>query len=733
MNTQLSALKLRTFRRMFLCHILVIVLTISVLSLSLFSTFSSSATRELETIAQSMVGQVDRICDTLYLEMNAVAMQLLADANINAQIRLAIPNRLREYQAILSLRDMQTSYPFINYIGLHNLSLGNSASLKWGVSYDRDKDIHQLISGQSTYRHLQTLPRQVLSLSGQTESVVSFVFETLVPSGKSVYGAISININASYLQDLLTTYTKASGVSMQIYNENAVLLAENNDSDLLRVNWTADILPTKSGAFTKEINGERYYIACSTENDLGWTIIRTQASSQMFHNLRTLQEITIFITFALIIIGGLITFTTLSTLFKPVRKAMQCIKNADASTGEFQQLANALYNANSRSSTLESTVSSVLDTLREAFLRALLLGQDLSTFTKLNLYNDISQFTFPYLLVLSVDPDETEDGIVYQELCTQLKESFAVLCPTEALIVDNRIALLLSAVEILSSDDIRHIISTIQKQPKRESFSVGIADWTDDSDALTTCWEQANFRLNYRLMMGPHSIVDDKAMPTPRTGSSYPVALEKQLLNTLREGTQETVDRIIDEFVSGLDSKNLHQLKLDVNQLLLAIAHLYPSDSENIDEALSDCFRLPIDVRTPDQLKRFLHECTNASLLEIRDHNENIHVSIIKTIYTFIEEHYDNPGLTIDDIAKSVRLSPGYCARLFRKETGESLSAYIQELRLDKAKTHLLNTQKSVGEICISVGIPNSTYFSTIFKKRFQLSPSQYRRSQPID
>ncbi|HEX6227279.1 MAG TPA: helix-turn-helix domain-containing protein, partial [Chryseolinea sp.] len=61
---------------------------------------------------------------------------------------------------------------------------------------------------------------------------------------------------------------------------------------------------------------------------------------------------------------------------------------------------------------------------------------------------------------------------------------------------------------------------------------------------------------------------------------------------------------------------------------------------------------------------------------------------------------------------------------------GYSVNDYIISVRLKKAKHLLLNTEKTISEIASEVGFSSSTYFSTSFKAKFNLSPREFKTSQ---
>jgi len=88
----------------------------------------------------------------------------------------------------------------------------------------------------------------------------------------------------------------------------------------------------------------------------------------------------------------------------------------------------------------------------------------------------------------------------------------------------------------------------------------------------------------------------------------------------------------------------------------------------------------------------------------------------------------DYAQIELANAARQVNLSPSWFAALFRNETGKSFHDYVQDCRLDRAKSLLRTTDMKVYEVADSVGIPNSRYFSRLFSEYAGATPLDYRK-----
>lgn len=95
----------------------------------------------------------------------------------------------------------------------------------------------------------------------------------------------------------------------------------------------------------------------------------------------------------------------------------------------------------------------------------------------------------------------------------------------------------------------------------------------------------------------------------------------------------------------------------------------------------------------------------------------------------YIQQNLDR-DLTREEIAASFFFHPDSLNRLFKKDTGMSITKYLTEIRLQNACKLLTDTSLSVSLIAMSSGFRHLSYFSSIFKRTFGMTPVEYRRTK---
>jgi AraC-like DNA-binding protein len=95
-----------------------------------------------------------------------------------------------------------------------------------------------------------------------------------------------------------------------------------------------------------------------------------------------------------------------------------------------------------------------------------------------------------------------------------------------------------------------------------------------------------------------------------------------------------------------------------------------------------------------------------------------------------IDARYFEP-LSVAELALAARLSEAHFSREFRRAFGESPHQYLLTRRLERAAALLRTTDRSVADVCVTVGLRSVGSFTTSFRRAYGMTPTEYRASYP--
>lgn len=139
-------------------------------------------------------------------------------------------------------------------------------------------------------------------------------------------------------------------------------------------------------------------------------------------------------------------------------------------------------------------------------------------------------------------------------------------------------------------------------------------------------------------------------------------------------------------------------------------------------EGKNDFFKLSIFLKIMDVLgKNYLYK-----LEEENGYSNNDIRS--QEIRLFLQENYMN-RISLTDLANHLYISEGYLSRFFKKKMGIGFLTYLNDIRLYHTVDELINTDKAITDIAMKNGFNSISGFNQLFKKKYQLSPREYRNS----
>lgn len=213
---------------------------------------------------------------------------------------------------------------------------------------------------------------------------------------------------------------------------------------------------------------------------------------------------------------------------------------------------------------------------------------------------------------------------------------------------------------------------------------------------------------------------------------TYPVELENQLKVAICTMEPEKVEKYVTQFheyfLGGkiYAPKEIKECYVRFLWSLINIAKEVGSlDYQKLEQ--QKLLEAIMNARTRRELM-----LTSGGLLEKlkfqqSSEDEVVHLTV-KRAKSMIQEFYQT-GITLNEIADKLDITPEYLGTQFHKEMGVNFSTYIRDFRISKAKELLIGTQLKLYEIAEQVGYTDPKYFSRVFKECTGQLPADYRKA----
>ena len=161
-------------------------------------------------------------------------------------------------------------------------------------------------------------------------------------------------------------------------------------------------------------------------------------------------------------------------------------------------------------------------------------------------------------------------------------------------------------------------------------------------------------------------------------------------------------------------------------QIILLLFNKYAKHHIPIPEHLKLEFSLFALCRYPNLKALWTHLCGTVEALAQKIGSKRRSGELIHSVCEYLSSNY-REDVSLNELAAYFYVSPPYLSRRFREKTGNTLGEYLEDIRMEKAREYLEQSESLIIEVAEQVGYLDPNYFAKVFKKKYHLSPSDYR------
>ncbi len=339
------------------------------------------------------------------------------------------------------------------------------------------------------------------------------------------------------------------------------------------------------------------------------------------------------------------------------------------------------------------------------------------TLAELSDYMQILEIFTDNMAVVLVQPSQYDD--VFES--TVMNAAKEISCCVVSGVLREYVLILLPIAEnmdaVQKAEWIRDFVAYLAERLKRGGMQakIGMGEDFQTTGEIHVCYHQA------RMALAEAKTINDYRHSEQSQRSENAEQIVQHVLDG--SGTED----MIQDFLTGTllhCHESVEALKLELERMIASIGAALDNEYQRYQNYL-----LGQKVQRCDVMEE-LRNMMGAYLLQVNKlksaDSSRTSAQLAKAI-DFIQSHYEKE-IMLADIAEHVQLSTYYLSKLFKNHLNKNFTDYLAEIRIQKAKTLLMGTDKSIKEIAYEVGYKNPAYFCQVFKKIVGESAGQFRK-----
>lgn len=260
-------------------------------------------------------------------------------------------------------------------------------------------------------------------------------------------------------------------------------------------------------------------------------------------------------------------------------------------------------------------------------------------------------------------------------------------------------------------------------------FTIAISPVHEDAYELTDAYEIALKMLNQRALNEETQIIESVSAEQP----SFIITpnQEQELHAHVVVGNDAGMIQWVHRMLNYMKNRRAYasqyasfaaEIKGKVERILYS-SNIELSQLAVYDNRLINCYSL-------ENYMSFFEQYFSEAALLIKQKKED-HDHITDFVIDYLEKHYSE-DIYLDLLADKLKISSGYLSSYFKEKIGMNFTEYLNEMRIDKAKQFLTNSNIKVQDIASKVGYTSINSFFRMFKKLTGVTPGEYRKNKSL-
>ncbi|WP_256759540.1 AraC family transcriptional regulator [Cohnella sp. WQ 127256] len=710
---------------------------------------------------------ISSLCKSLFLNSDVGAVMYAMQENM-----VDVANRLNKVTSSIT-----STNPYIHSVTIYNRNLDQTYSAG-SPSFFEDQLLGALYHSEQLPPKMKPIFRDIKKLVNREtkpEYVFSYIMYETSADDLKPDGVIIINVRSEWLLDnirQINMIDKRKGDNIFLLDQSGEFLADGTgDSEIMR--WVkSDLADYKAahpdvgsdGFFQSKHGGTPYLVTYSSIESAGLTLLKTQPVLEVYRSIASLRTSIIIITLIALVLAFVISILISRRIYQPFGNLVNAIRrDRHRGSGEDEVVDEISYLNTVYQESLEELElfykekHDNMDVMRHYWLSRLLDERFAVSRHELAALFKEMRISLPVegshaVCLLKIDnykEFQTSFGAKDKEmfrfaLLNIASEIVARSYPNEGIdMKEDHVLLIVSVPEQdnVYSAELVTLLTEAQDHFSRffkVTFTASISDKTDTLSGLHSLYNQTLDLAMYRLQLGHGSVITHARIRknTESKKSSYSKELEEWLVETIKSGNVAAMKDVLANLFGEMETLNYHNALVSIIRLVdTAIEAL---EEANISAApslqIASIGRHILEKETMAEIHRIIRGGLQDSInKELTENTDTLNSFVVDAVTEYIHKNYQDLSLSLPSIASMMKISSRNLSKIYKEATNLSIPDLINGVRLSKAAELLIQEDLSVYEVVQRVGFTNETYFFSLFKKKYKVTPKEYALQRNVN
>ncbi|HZG87782.1 AraC family transcriptional regulator [Paenibacillus sp.] len=577
------------------------------------------------------------------------------------------------------------------------------------------------------------------------------------------FALLSLTLERERLLNLLRTLTPYNeGITMLLDGEGRSIVSDSTvgaeATETLRERVAKRLLESPNGTFVFETGDVAYTVSYGRmpRIETEWTYVSAAPLTAIVSSAVVTSNIILAVSSLGLLAAVVLSWFASNRMYSPVARMLQVLTGGTPhelkphGLDEFQFLEHRWTDLTQESRNLQERLREQVPHLRIGFLQQLLQGHlygysEEELRERLRKYEwDVAGHSFYLMYIQLTGHDSVSDRFSGDESLVSFsasniidelaRERFGQYCVIPFYNLSAGLLISCPADEDTErrlrelGDDMTKAINAILKM--RVSITIGRSEGC--VKRLSDVFMEVERASNYRQFGNKNQIIDlNEATAEPESGESkYPFSLEKDIVQALRMGRSQEAGKLTSAFLQELQTARGSEYGVQQGMLQLygSLRHAVLESGFDAGRWLGGAngFGELSQMREPGKMLEWMkRHMIEPFVKELEARADAEMKRMVDQTVAYIDENYWK-DISLEQCADLAGTTPYTLSKWFKQTTGVNFIDYLTNVRIERAKTLLRESDKKINDIAEAVGYQQS-YFNRIFKKQVGVTPGQYR------